>query len=560
MKPSILAVIVLYQTAARDSVSVTSLAQALTAIQSGALRLKVVLFDNGPEAQGAPDIFGDEQYLSATGNVGLAQAYNASVQIAQEEGFEWLLTLDQDTSLPEDFLTEMLKVIEIVGHTPEIAAVVPYMRSAGRPVSPYTFRWGALAEWFPLAFMGVPEAATYALNSASLLRLSALVQAGGYDPRFWLDASDHAMFHKLRMYGKAVYVAGSTLIEHRLSVLDTTGRMSVTRYQNILAAESAFWDLNMNLLAGWERFARLVVRALRQMRRGETELRRVTLRHLKLRLLHSRRYRLDLWKHEVASRVEDAGRPRTRAPIVSVCMASYNGDRFIQEQIGSILSQLGGQDELIVVDDASSDRTRERVLEFNDPRIKLIEHAENRGVVETFEEAVRNATGDILFLSDGDDIWAPDKVEKVLRAFAENTGAQVVATGIRLIDEDGQPLDRRDFMKGRKFTSALLPNLIRNRFQGSAMAFRSSLLPKILPFPKRRIFLHDAWIGTCNDITGGGAVYLDEPMLYYRRHSSNFSKRMGLQRQIVARVQLVLSLAARWLKVRSRGAPMTPDL
>jgi len=231
-------------------------------------------------------------------------------------------------------------------------------------------------------------------------------------------------------------------------------------------------------------------------------------------------------------------------------MASYNGDRYIQEQIASILPQLSEQDELVVVDDASSDRTKERIVEFNDPRIKLIEHDENQGVVATFEEAMRNAAGDILFLSDGDDIWAPNKVARVLRAFAENPQAQVVATGIALIDQDGHPLDSRDYTKGRRFTPALLPNLVRNRFQGSAMAFRSSLLPKILPFPKRKGFLHDAWIGARNELTGGMTVYLDEPLLYYRRHASNFSKRHNLRMQIRVRVQLILALALRWLRPR----------
>jgi glycosyltransferase involved in cell wall biosynthesis len=235
-------------------------------------------------------------------------------------------------------------------------------------------------------------------------------------------------------------------------------------------------------------------------------------------------------------------------PRISVCMASYNGDRFIQEQIASILPQLHEQDELIVVDDASSDLTKERVIEFNNPRIKLIEHHENQGLVATFEEAVRNAAGDILFLCDGDDIWAPDKVEKVVHAFAEYPRAHVVVTGIRLIDENGRPLDGQDYMRGRKFTPALLPNLLRNRFQGSAMAFRSSLIPKIVPFPKRKPFLHDAWIGARNNLTGGDTVYLEEALLYYRRHSSNFTGRLRFREQITKRVSLLLALAARSLK------------
>lgn len=240
---------------------------------------------------------------------------------------------------------------------------------------------------------------------------------------------------------------------------------------------------------------------------------------------------------------------RNLRPAISVCMASYNGDRYIREQINSILLQLGTLDEIVVVDDASTDQTRERVIEFSDPRIKLVKHAQNEGVVKTFEDAIRSATGDILFLSDGDDIWAPNKVTKILRAFAMNPRAQVVATGMRIIDGDGKTLDTDDYLKNRPFSAALLPNLLRNRFQGSTMAFRSSLLPIILPFPKRRAFLHDAWIGTCNIVAGGDTIYLDEPLLYYRRHHNNFSRKLRLQTQLIARAQLVLALAARWFRL-----------
>ncbi len=235
-------------------------------------------------------------------------------------------------------------------------------------------------------------------------------------------------------------------------------------------------------------------------------------------------------------------------PRISVCMAAYNGERYIQEQINSILPQLTEGDELVIVDDASSDQTKERILGFRDPRIKLIGHIKNQGVVETFEEAVRSATGEILFLSDGDDVWAPNKVEMVLRAFAENPKVKVVVSAIRLIDEDGRPLDDQSYMKGRKFTPALLPNLVRNRFQGSAMAFRASLIPKIVPFPKRKPFLHDAWIGARNNLTGGTTVHIEEALLYYRRHSNNFTRRLGLREQIAKRVSLLLALAARSLK------------
>jgi glycosyltransferase involved in cell wall biosynthesis len=231
-------------------------------------------------------------------------------------------------------------------------------------------------------------------------------------------------------------------------------------------------------------------------------------------------------------------------------MASYNSARYIREQVMSILEQLRDEDELVIVDDASSDQTREEIASFNDRRLRMFVHLKNQGVVESFEEAVRRATGDILFLSDGDDIWAPKKVQRVLQAFNDYPEAKIVATAIRIIDEKGRSLGDDFYQKDRNFTPALLPNILRNRFQGSAMAFRASLRDLVLPFPKRKVFLHDAWIGMCNCVDGGDAVYIDEPLLYYRRHGNNLSRNLGLRLQVTARLQLLLALTGRLIKRR----------
>ena len=198
----------------------TSLARALEAAGRENLRLHVVLFDNGPLASGAPGIFEEEVYISAPQNAGIANAYNAGLLIAQERGFDWLLTLDQDTFLPEDFLSRLIDAVLLVHGDPQIAGIVPQMRGAGRILSPYSFRWGAIPTWFPSGYRGVPSEATYALNSASLLRVSVLRQVGGHDRRFWLDASDHAIYHALAAHGKRIYVAGDIQVQHKLSLLD----------------------------------------------------------------------------------------------------------------------------------------------------------------------------------------------------------------------------------------------------------------------------------------------------------------------------------------------------
>jgi glycosyltransferase involved in cell wall biosynthesis len=230
---------------------------------------------------------------------------------------------------------------------------------------------------------------------------------------------------------------------------------------------------------------------------------------------------------------------------LSVCMAAYNGEPYVAEQFRSILQQLREYDEVIVVDDASKDTTRETIKAFNDPRIRLIAHPKNCGVVATFEEAIRNATGDILFLADDDDIWAPNKVEKVLEAFETHPEAKIVISRVAFIDQHGLPSTDILYSNRKGFQSGFWQNILRNHFQGSAMAFRSSLLPSVLPFPRNVEFLHDHWIGTRNAVCGGSTVYIDEPLLKYRRHSQNVSGRLSLGRQLKLRLQ---SLSAHLLR------------
>jgi glycosyltransferase involved in cell wall biosynthesis len=237
--------------------------------------------------------------------------------------------------------------------------------------------------------------------------------------------------------------------------------------------------------------------------------------------------------------VESASMAR---PKVSVCMATWNGERYIEQQLRSVLPQLQAGDEVVVIDDVSSDSTLDRIHSMGSDLIRVIRHTENGGVVVSFEDALRHATGDILFLCDQDDIWAPDKVSKVLSAFAAHPDANIVAHNVALIDEHGAPLDGAWYVDSRRFASGLLANLKVNRFQGSAIALRASLLPKVLPFPRNKQFIHDVWIGMRNHLTGGKAVHIDEPLLLYRRHSLNASTRYPFLRQLSGRIQLAFYL------------------
>lgn len=211
---------------------------------------------------------------------------------------------------------------------------------------------------------------------------------------------------------------------------------------------------------------------------------------------------------------------RTDETRISVCMAAYNGQNFIREQIASILPQLGDEDEFVIVDDGSRDNTIAIIENFRDKRIRIIRQEQNRGVVQTFNRALQEARGEIIFLADQDDVWRADKVEKFLELFSCHPDITVIMSDILIIDAAGKITLGLKF-GSKKFCHGLLRNLVRNRYQGSAMAFRRSILEYCLPIPLE-IPIHDVWIGLVNQLVGK-AAFIPEPLLFYRRHEGNKS-------------------------------------
>jgi glycosyltransferase involved in cell wall biosynthesis len=238
-------------------------------------------------------------------------------------------------------------------------------------------------------------------------------------------------------------------------------------------------------------------------------------------------------------------------PKVSVCMAAFQGERYVAAQLQSILIQLSDNDEVIVVDDHSSDKTCDEVRSLGDGRIRLIERPMNQGVAKSFEEALSYATGSVIFLSDQDDLWAHGKVPIVLRAFESNPRVTLVVTDATLIDEDGNRLGNSYYAWRGQFSSGVWSNLVRCKFLGCTMAFRSELVAKVLPFPHQFAVLHDIWIGVVNAITSGSTLYIDEPLVRYRRHSRSFTAgRLNRMHQLHTRLHLLYTVVNYWIRDR----------
>jgi len=229
---------------------------------------------------------------------------------------------------------------------------------------------------------------------------------------------------------------------------------------------------------------------------------------------------------------------------LSVCMATFNGERFIAEQLASITAQLDDSDEVIISDDSSTDGTLSIVEGFRDPRIIVLPGNTFHNPIYNIENAIKRSAGDVIVLSDQDDVWMENKLS-VVRAWFSGEGPAIrtcVLDGC-IIDETGRVLHDSLFDtlgSGR----GVIKNLYRNTYMGACMAFSRPLLRVALPFP-RGIPMHDSWLGLLSEIFGC-VEFLPEKTIRYRRHQANRSfRRFTVRRQIAWRLLLAYHLARR---------------
>ena len=206
--------------------------------------------------------------------------------------------------------------------------------------------------------------------------------------------------------------------------------------------------------------------------------------------------------------------------MISVCMATFNGEKYVGEQLDSILANIGPSDEVIVSDDGSTDGTIEILSGYslNDGRIRLV-NGPHRGVVANFSSAISLSRGEYVFLSDQDDLWRHNKVTRVLSVF-NATNCDLVVHNARLIDGTGN--ETEDTLFGlRQSKSGLVKNILKNSYVGCCMAFRKELIPSILPIPEN-VEMHDWWIGIIAE-KRFTPVFIEDELIGYRRHGDNVS-------------------------------------
>lgn len=249
---------------------------------------------------------------------------------------------------------------------------------------------------------------------------------------------------------------------------------------------------------------------------------------------------------------EPAVAPRgSDGPIrVSICMATYKGREFVAEQVASILDQLGADDELVIVDDASPDDTVAVLQTLTDPRIRLFPRDHNLGYVKTFQEALGRARGEFRLLSDQDDVWTPDHVTLMVAALAE---VDVVATNLGTLggaDAIRGPYGQADWRLAASDSNRRYRNIIGiwagNRpYYGCAMGLRADALARgALPIPNYMRESHDLWFALYGNIFGS-IRHLEQRTVLRRFHATNQTpnRPRGVRQVIASRLRLLVCTA-----------------
>lgn len=205
--------------------------------------------------------------------------------------------------------------------------------------------------------------------------------------------------------------------------------------------------------------------------------------------------------------------------MISVCMATYNGEKYIIEQLLSILKQIESTDEVIISDDHSTDNTLEVIKSLNDSRIKIFTNDKEKGYTRNFENALEKASGDIIFLSDQDDVWMNDKVQICLDAL--KISDFLVHDG-KIVDQDLKEKYNSVF-EFRNARKGFIVNFINIKYLGCCMVFKKSVLVKSLPFPNDQyLTTHDSWLTLVAEMYFKVSL-IQNPLILYRRHGDNTS-------------------------------------
>lgn len=215
--------------------------------------------------------------------------------------------------------------------------------------------------------------------------------------------------------------------------------------------------------------------------------------------------------------------------VISIVICTFNGERYLREQLNSILEQTIQPEEVIICDDISTDSSIDILEEFRliSPfKVEIIKNAKNLGSTDNFAQAIERCSGDIIFLADQDDVWFPHKIESMVKVFKKSPEVGMVFSDAIVTDEHLNPYPKtlwhyfefdqhvRNLVQQGQLWTILGWN---SYVTGATMAFRSNIRKNLNPFPQG--WVHDEWITFVSDLVSRIEI-VPEPLMYYRRHSA----------------------------------------
>ncbi len=228
---------------------------------------------------------------------------------------------------------------------------------------------------------------------------------------------------------------------------------------------------------------------------------------------------------------------RNKLKLVSVALTTYNGEKFLQQQLDSIVNQTYSNIEIIIVDDCSTDRTQDLLNRFRqdyEGRIELYFNETNLGLVKNFEKVLGYCNGDFIALCDQDDVWESQKIERLVEHI---NSSSLIYSDASLIDDNGEVFvtsRTREYNLNNRSGLVFEDLLFKNYVVGCTALFKKSILIDVLPFPEHALF-HDWWIAIIAS-KSCGIKYLDESLVSYRQHNANVygQREGGLLKHVVS--------------------------
>lgn len=203
---------------------------------------------------------------------------------------------------------------------------------------------------------------------------------------------------------------------------------------------------------------------------------------------------------------------------ISICIATYNGEKYILEQLQSILHQLSSDDEVIISDDNSTDSTLLKVKSIGDPRIKIFSNKGSSGVVNNFNNALLKCSGDIIFIADQDDVWLDNRIAQSVK-YLKTYDAVLVNCSVT---DENLNIIQDSYFEFNNSGKGFFKNLYRSSYLGCCLALNRRVLDFCLPIPPNLLMFHDWWFGILFEIKF--KVYFEtEPLILYRRHGATSS-------------------------------------